>query len=592
MRQQLTYVIGLIMALLVGLAQAQQPPRVDTSIDRTEITRGETVTVTVRVHGQQGGVRIELEPLRENFEIVSTRSASHLRSVNNRIESWTDYNLVLFPKELGEQQVPALDVAGTLTESYTIIVNEPTGSGLGGGQEIYLETVISDDSVYVQEQLLFTIRLYYTIAGIRNPNFTEVEPDNALVQLLGQPHQYEQLIDGIRYGVYEKNYVIFPQRSGELSIPDIVFRGELTDGSSNFVFRNPNMRPVTAFANGYRVEVKERPTEFPSEDNTWLPAKNIQISETWSRDITTLEPGDAVKRTITVVADGLDGPALPPLATGEEIDRMNVYPEAPVIERRVIDGNVVGSRTETYELVATGEGSVVIPEINLPWWDTEADELKTAQIPASLIRVNPVGGAVVEESETTDEAAGDSNIAAFVEQGEPLTSARTPIWIINLMSVLIVVILAAMWWLWRRRLATMAAAAAATTAAYPRSEAYAREIEDNQERQSFADLSKSISSADAQQIRLHLIAWGRQYFHDAGLYNLDDLARHLDSQAIRQSFTDLQAAMYSADNAQDFDQSRRQQLQSLISDYRDSQAKSRRTEKQQAPYVLPPLYRN
>jgi hypothetical protein len=591
MRQQLTCVIGLIMALLVGLAQAQQPPRVDTSIDRTEITRGETVTVTVRVYGQQGGVRIELEPLRESFEIVSTRSASHLRSVNNRIESWTDYDLVLFPRELGEQQIPALDVAGTMTESYTVIVNEPTGSGLGGGQEIYLETVISDDSVYVQEQLLFTIRLYYTIAGIRNPNFTEVEPDNTLVQLLGQPHQYEQLIDGIRYGVYEKNYVIFPQRSGELTIPDIVFRGELTDGSSNFVFRNPNMRPVTAFANGYRIEVKERPAEFPSEDNTWLPAKNIQISETWSRDITTLEPGDAVKRTITVVADGLDGPALPPLATGEEIERMNIYPEAPVIERRVIDGNVVGSRTETYELVATSEGSVVIPEINLPWWDTDANELRSARIPASLIRVSPVGGALAADPEAAGgEATGSDGAAAFVEQNELLSSARTPVWIINLMSLLIVLILATMWWLWRRRLATMTAAVAVPD--YPRNEAYAREIEDNQEQQSFADLSKSINSADPQQIRLHLIAWGRQYFHDAGLYNLDDLARHLESSAIRDSFTQLQAAMYSADDAQNFDQSRRQQLQTLISDYRASQAKSRRTEKQQAPYVLPPLYRN
>ncbi|WP_082628075.1 BatD family protein [Pseudohongiella spirulinae] len=593
MRQQLTCVLGLVMALLVGLAQAQQPPRVDTSIDRTEITRGETVTVTVRVHGQQGGVRIELEPLRENFEIVSTRSASHLRSVNNRIESWTDYDLVLFPRELGEQQVPALEVAGTTTQSYTITVNEPSGAGLGGGQEIYLETVISDESVYVQEQLLFTIRLYYTIAGIRNPNFTEVEPDNALVQLLGQPHQYEQLIDGIRYGVYEKNYVIFPQRSGELVIPDIVFRGELTDGSSNFVFRNPNMRPVTAFATGYRVDVNERPTEFPSEDNTWLPAKNIQISETWSRDITTLEPGDAVKRTITIVADGLDGPALPPLATGEEIARMNVYPEAPVIERRVIDGNVVGSRTETYELVATGEGSVVIPEINLPWWDTEADELRNAQIPASLIRVNPVGGAVAAQSEADgDEAAENNGLAAFVEQDELLSSARTPVWIINLMSLVIVLVLAGMWWLWRRRLAAMTAAAAAAAPTYQRSEAYAREIEDSHEQQSFADLSKSISQADPQQIRLHLIAWGRQYFHDAGLYNLDDLARHLDNATIRQSFTHLQAAMYSAEDARNFDQSQRQQLQSLISDYRDGQAKSRRLEKQQAPYVLPPLYRN
>ena len=90
----------------------------------------------------------------------------------------------------------------------------------------------------MQEQLLFTVRLYYTINGIRNPQFTELEMEDSVIQLIGSPNQYEKLIDGVRYGVYEKRYVIFPQRSGPLEIPDILFRGEVTDGSSNFVFRN------------------------------------------------------------------------------------------------------------------------------------------------------------------------------------------------------------------------------------------------------------------------------------------------------------------------------------------------------------------
>ncbi|MEX2334025.1 MAG: BatD family protein, partial [Pseudohongiella sp.] len=100
----MTVCLALIALLsLAGNAAAQQQTRVETELDRSEIARGETVTLRIRVHGQQGGVAIELDPLREQFEIVSTRSASHLRSVNNRIESWTDYMLVLFPRELGEQ---------------------------------------------------------------------------------------------------------------------------------------------------------------------------------------------------------------------------------------------------------------------------------------------------------------------------------------------------------------------------------------------------------------------------------------------------------------------------------------------------------
>jgi hypothetical protein len=587
MRQQLKSLALLVLCLFGMVASAQQQQAIETRIDRTEITRGETITLQVRVYGQQGGVQIELEPLRENFEIVSTRSASHLRSVNNRIESWTDYMLVLFPRALGEQEVPALSVAGRLTQPFTITVNEPSAGGLGAGQEVYMETILSKNSVYVQEQLLYTIRLYYTIAGIRNPNFTEVEPADAVVQLLGQPHQYEQLIDGVRYGVYEKNYAIFPQRSGELLIPDIVFRGELTDGSSNFVFRNPNMRPVTAFAGGYTVDVKERPLDWPA-GTTFLPARNLEIREVWSRDITSLEPGDAVQRTLTLVAEGLDGPALPPLGR-PEIDRMNVYPEQPQTQRMVIDGNVVGSRTESYELVATSAGSAVIPEINIPWWDITTDTLRNAVIPASFIRILPVGGLPADAANNVAADAADSLLAAAVRD-DLVSSVQTPAWILNMLALVIALTLAAMWWLWRRRLTRMSQAVEKAVA---RSAAYAREIAEGEERQAFSDLENSLAKGEPQQIRLHLIAWGRQYFGDAGLYNLDDLATRMASATITDSLRRLQAVMYGDHGAAEgFDNTQRSQLLSLLKVARGTREQDERRQMQEKPFVLPPLYQN
>lgn len=578
----------LILALLTmpARALAQQQTRVETELDRTELARGETVTLSVRVHGQQGGVAIELEPLREQFEIVSTRSASHLRSVNNRIESWTDYMLVLFPRELGEQQIPPLSVAGQMTQPYTITVTEPSVTGLAGGQDVHMETIISKDSVYVQEQLLFTIRLYYTIAGIRNPNFTEVEPDNTVVQLLGQPHQYEQLIDGQRYGVYEKNYVLFPQRSGELEIPDIVFRGELTDGSSNFVFRNPNMRPVTAFAPGYNIEVKGRPAAFPA-DNTWLPASDIRVDERWSEDITSLEPGQSVTRTLTITANGLDGAALPPLGR-PQIDRMNVYPETPVIERTIIDGNVVGSRTEIYELVATENGSVVIPEINLPWWDINSDSLRQAVVPSSFIVVEaPASASTGNEGETgvsADTAPGNLLQPAITD--DLLRGRQTPAWILYSLLVLLSLVMFAMWWFWQRRQRP-----AADKPAIVRTPVYERDIEDGQEKQAFKQLESSLDTAEPLRIRQHLIAWGRQYYRDAGLHNLDDLAARFNNSELTALCQALQAALYSSDSNQTFSTGDREQLTSLLKAERSAHLKDDQRLQQAQRIELPPLYR-
>jgi len=591
MKQLISIITICLLSLFSAVSVAQQPA-VETNLDRTQLERGETVTLRIRVHGQQGGVQIDLEPLRNQFEIVSTRSASHLRSINNRIESWTDYLLVLFPRELGEQQIPALVVGNQVTESFTITVTEPSATGLAAGNDVFLEAILSGDSVFVQEQLLFTVRLHYTIAGIRNPVFTDVAPDNAVVQMLGAPHQYEQLVDGVRYGIYEKNYVIFPQRSGELIIPDIVFRGELTDGSSNFVFRNPNMRPVTAFAEGYTVAVKERPAAFPA-NSTWLPATDIQISESWDKDITRLNPGDSVERTIVIVANGLDGAALPPLGR-PDIHRMNVYPEQPVIERMVVDGNIVGTRIEKYVLVATEAGSVVIPEVSLPWWDVKNNELRSSVIPASLIQITPAGGIFPGDAALAGSTASSSDNNTLMQgafSDELVSGRRTPAWILNLMAVCIVLILAGMWLLWRRRQSHLLEMA---TPVIVRTAAYERDIAEGQEKLAFAELETSLSKDSAQQVRVRLIAWGRQYFSDPGLHNLDDLASHMNNPEMMHLSRQLQASLYGsgpAGNNKAFGAQDRQRLLVLLKAERAGAVKQSKANRQNALFELPPLYR-
>ncbi len=262
---------------------------------------------------------------------------------------------------------------------------------------------MNKETVYVQEQLLFTVRLFYTINGIRNPQFTELEMEDTVIQLIGSPNQYEQIIEEerngsiepVRYGVYEKRYVIFPQRSGPLEIPDILFRGEVTDGSSNFVFRNLNTRRVTAFIDGITINVDERPAAAQQSDY-WLPVTNLTLEEEFSSDITNLRVGDSVVRTITMVADGLDGAVLPPFSP-EEIEGMNVYPDPPDIQRTFVEGSIVGTRIETTTLVPTTAGELEIPQIIIQWWNVDSNQLESTVVPATRIEIATIEGELPSE---------------------------------------------------------------------------------------------------------------------------------------------------------------------------------------------------
>jgi hypothetical protein len=63
------------------------------------------------------------------------------------------------------------------------------------------------------------------------------------------------------------------------------------------------------------VEVKPVPEDFPGE--VWLPARSMTLEETWSVEPHALSVGDSTTRTLTLVANGLQGSQLPPLSSLE-----------------------------------------------------------------------------------------------------------------------------------------------------------------------------------------------------------------------------------------------------------------------------------
>lgn len=587
---------GLLMVAITLFSSGVQAQPVSVSLDRTEIVRGETVTLTIRVEGQQGGVQMDLTPLESSFQVVATRTSSQMRSINNAVESWIDYNLTLFPLHEGEIEVPALNIAGEMTQPLSISVQPKTETGIAG-QELFMEAVADKDSVYVQEQLLFTIRLYYTINGIRNPIFTDLDMPDTVIQMIGTPNQYEKLVDGVRYGVYEKQYALFPQRSGAMEIPDIMFRGEVTDGSSRYVFRNLNTRTITSFAEGHTINVKEKPADYPA-NAVWLPARDISIEENWDNDFSNVRVGDAVTRTLNIKANGLDGAALPPLDL-PSIDNVNTYPEPPQISRTYIDGNVVGERIESNSLLMTAAGAVRIPGITLPWFDIDTDEVKYATIEDSAIRVGPVR---TSGQNDTLQLSTDANGNLIAEDNEAalspsqsnfrdslISEPETPLWILALAAALTALLGIFTYFTAQRRSVVREARAKEPEVSAPM---YRQPIAPQSEAIAFKEFTRACEQKHLPALRLALIGWGRQYFADSNLHNLDELARRTDNNEIRDICVKLQQALY-GDSSIGIEnlQGDIQRLCSLISALRNEYLQTQAQSRKDRDFILPPLYK-
>ena len=566
----------------------------EVSVDRAELARGETLTYTIRIYEQRQGMQLDLTPLTEDFDVLGTRTSSQVRSINGQVESWTDYIVTLFPLTEGELTIPPIEINNLQTEPILIsVVNEGPRSNQDN-DELFLEIEVNKDALYVQEQLLFTVKLYYTINGIRNPQFTELEMEDTVIQLIGSPNQYEQIIEGVRYGVYEKRYVIFPQRSGPLEIPDILFRGEVTDGSSNFVFRNLNTRRVTAFIEGITISVNERPVAAQEFDN-WLPVTNLNISEEWSTDLENLSVGDSITRTITLTADGLDGAVLPPFSP-ETLDGINVYQDPASIERTYVDGSIVGTRVESSTLVPVIAGTIEIPEIVIPWWDVSSDELKEAVITAKSIQVSTIEGEI--PSEQAEESIGNLEelLAASPTVDQEMIDAQEEeefievgiYWLNYIIAFICIVVLTSIYRLVLR----------------PNNEEISDYLQNlknkyksrispyNNERVAFRQLKTACKKGDLTKIKGALITWCDHYSRENKLNTIEGILQNPNWSSLHSIIINLQNTLYfkdkSAQNVQIFSS---KELLKEIKNLRDLKRKQKKITNLAERYSLPPLYR-
>ena len=566
----------------------------EVSVDRAELARGETLTYTIRIYEQRQGMQLDLTPLTEDFDVLGTRTSSQVRSINGQVESWTDYIVTLFPLTEGELTIPPIEINNLQTEPILIsVVNEGPRSNQDN-DELFLEIEVNKEALYVQEQLLFTVKLYYTINGIRNPQFTELEMEDTVIQLIGSPNQYEQIIEGVRYGVYEKRYVIFPQRSGPLEIPDILFRGEVTDGSSNFVFRNLNTRRVTAFIEGITISVNERPVAAQEFDN-WLPVTNLSISEEWSTDLENLSIGDSITRTITLTADGLDGAVLPPFSP-ETLDGINVYQDPASIERTYVDGSIVGTRVESSTLVPVIAGTIEIPEIVIPWWDVSSDELKEAVITAKSIQVSTIEGEI--PSEQAEESIGNLEelLAASPTVDQEMIDAQEEeefievgiYWLNYIIAFICIVVLTSIYRLVLR----------------PNNEEISDYLQNlknkyksrispyNNERVAFRQLKTACKKGDLTKIKGALITWCDHYSRENKLNTIEGILQNPDWSSLHSIIINLQNTLYfkdkSAQNVQIFSS---KELLKEIKNLRDLKRKQKKITNLAERYSLPPLYR-
>ncbi len=411
----------LLLVALPALAGAQ----LKVEPDRTSLYENETLTLTVTgemelsvnfdILFNLGNLELpapDIEKLEQDFEILAQNQKYSIRTVNGETRALVTWTYQLEPLRAGTLTIPPLNFDNASSEPVTITVKEGrTPATASGPRDAYIELSADKDDVYVQEQMILTVRLFFAGNLIRGELSEPSHPD-AIIESLGTQKEYNRFIDGRRFRVVERRYAIYPQQPGELVLEPIRFEGQTRDADGQLQF-------VRDRAQLFEVPVKPVPDQYTGQ--TWLPAKSVTLSDSGIPSQPSLSVGESLTRTITIKAEGLQAEALPPLTLASP-EGVKSYPESPQANTEISNETVTGTLTQTTAIVGVEPGPVTLPEITLAWWDTEADRQRQAVIPARTLMVVGADGATTppppEPAPEPAAEAGNDQSAPVASEGD------------------------------------------------------------------------------------------------------------------------------------------------------------------------------
>lgn len=356
------------------------------TVDRARLNEGETLDLILETDNATEFGMPDLEPLKQQFEIVSTRQENRLSSLSGKARSSTRWIITLLPQQSGYVVIPPLRLGEAQSQPITLQVIKAAPSTNGHLAPIFIDSHLDQESVYVQAQVVLTLRIYHSVSLYNDSSLTPLNMPNARVEQLGDARTFETDVNGIRHGVIELRYAIFPQKSGEMSIPPQVFSATPALRDKGYTPFGPRPgKPTQVSSPRIPLTVKPRPDSWPA-DAPWLPARELSISEAWNPEPEQARAGDALTRSIMLRAQGLSSAQLPPLPIADS-PGLRRYPDQPQLHNEVNDKGINGSREESEALVPSQSGQIQLPEVNVRWWNTKADRMETASLPARILEV-------------------------------------------------------------------------------------------------------------------------------------------------------------------------------------------------------------
>lgn len=229
MRPFHTWRAGSWLVAIAFCARAAMGVEVELTTDHTTVSMDEEIQVQVTI---KGGSTAE-EPQFQNagdFDIQAVGTTSQMQFINGVSSSSNIHNFVFTPKKAGTFRVGPVRVrVGSQTLESNVVNFTVVKSG-GKGQVTERDSFyrvqgeVDNPAPYVNQQVTYTFR-FLNRGRMQGAQLNWPDFNGFVKEELGKQREYEQMIDGARWGTTEMKLALFPTAPGELTIGSATLYG-------------------------------------------------------------------------------------------------------------------------------------------------------------------------------------------------------------------------------------------------------------------------------------------------------------------------------------------------------------------------------
>jgi oxygen tolerance protein BatD len=206
-------------------------------------------------------------------------------------------------------------------------------------------------------------------------------------------------VSGATWSGQHYEWLVFPQRAGNIAIPPIVVDVETKDVATQETTPVPDQKtPAVAFQ-----------AVLPpgaDQEHGLISTTRLEATQTLEPATAEFKVGDALKRSISLRAAAISGMAFEPVQYAP-VAGVGIYPGVPVVQDAVDRGSLTeGRRMESVTYVFEREGNYVLPDVTVTWWDLGEKHLRREVLPGPHVRVVLAAPATTADGGTSAPASG------------------------------------------------------------------------------------------------------------------------------------------------------------------------------------------